>query len=226
MGAWNTAINGNDTFLDVYRAFFDLYNQGRNPIEVSKQVLDDLQAMFNDHEDRNNSLFALALAQWETKSLDHSTLDTIKTIVKTDDDIKLWKELGADESSLAGRKTILEKFLAQISTEREKPKRRKRDKSEFEVIELVNTVAPDDCKKFIVNEEFRNKKYIHTSGLMSWKSGGGSILYFSEQAKNISAKWLDSQTLEVTHDKNINFTMKKETFFFCGDQGVVIYVPK
>lgn len=91
---------------------------------------------------------------------------------------------------------------------------------------LVNTIAPDNLKKFDVNEEYTNKNYVHTSGLMMWEQGGGSVLYFTGQGKNISAKWLDSKTLEVTHDKDIEFTMKKESAYFSGDDIKVIYKPQ
>ena len=66
MGTWNAEINGNDSFLDIYQVFFDLYNQGHNPTSASKQIQDDYAEMFEDYEDRNNSFFGLALAQWET----------------------------------------------------------------------------------------------------------------------------------------------------------------
>jgi len=69
MGTWNTKINGNDTFNDVYQNFFDLYNQGQDTIEITKQIRDEFSDMFEDHDDKNNSLFGLALAQWETKTL-------------------------------------------------------------------------------------------------------------------------------------------------------------
>ena len=29
MGTWNTKINGNDTFQEIYQNFFDAYNQGK-----------------------------------------------------------------------------------------------------------------------------------------------------------------------------------------------------
>src|SRR5690242_9348648 len=103
MGSWSTAINGNDTFLDIYQAFFDLYNEGLNPTDISKKILADYDEMFSDHEDRNNSLFGLALAQWETKSLDSQLLKRVKEIIETGEDLKLWKELEADEKALAKR---------------------------------------------------------------------------------------------------------------------------
>lgn len=226
MGTWNTKINGNDTFQDIYQNFFDLYNQGQNPIDISKQIQDDFAEMFNDYDDKNNSLFGLALAQWETKSLDPTVYKQVKEIIETDNDLEVWKGLGADNKTIEKRKNELDKFLTQISTEREKPKRRVRPKFEFEMINLVNAISPDNLKKFDVNEEYTNKKYVHTSGLMMWKQGGGSVLYFTEQGKNISAKWIDSKTIEITHDKDIVFTMQKDSAYFSGDDIKVIYKPK
>lgn len=223
MGTWNTKINGNDTFQDIYQNFFDLYNQGQNPADISKQIQDDFAEMFNDYDDKNNSLFGLALAQWETKSLDQKLYRQVKGIIETEDDLEVWKGLGADDKTIEKRKKELDKFLTQISTEREKPKRRVRPKFEFEMINLVNVIAPDKLKKFGVNEEYTNKNYVHTSGLMMWEQGGGSVLYFTGQGKNISAKWLDSKTIEITHDKDIVFTMQKDSAYFCGDDITVIY---
>lgn len=226
MGTWNTKINGNDTFQDIYQNFFDLYNQGQNPADISKQIQTDFAEMFNDYDDKNNSLFGLALAQWETKSLDQKVYKQVKEIIEKDNDLNIWKGLGADEKTIEKRKKELYKFLTQISTEREKPKRRVTPKFEFEMINLVNAVSPDNLKKFEVNEEYTNKTYVHTSGLMIWGQGGGSVLYFTEQGKKISAKWLDSKKIEITHDKDIVFTMQKDSAYFCGDDIKVIYKSK
>jgi hypothetical protein len=93
----------------------------------------------------------------------------------------------------------------------------------FEMINLVNVISPDNLKKFDINEEYTNKTYTQTSGIMRWAQGGGSVLYFTGQGKNISAKWLDSQTLEITHDKDIVFSKKEKSIYFAGDDVKVIY---
>jgi hypothetical protein len=196
------------------------------PIEISEQIQDNFGEMFNDIEERNNCFFALALAQWETKSLNPKVLKQVEEIIDSGSDLNLWKDLGADEKILQKRRKELDRFLNQILSEKEKPKRRVRPKFEFEVINVVNAVAPDNLKKFDVNEEYTNKKYIHTSGLMKWEQGGGSVLYFNGQGKGITAKWLDSKRLEVTHDRDIVFSMKKERAYFSGDDVEVIYKPQ
>jgi hypothetical protein len=226
MGTWNNKINGNDTFQDIYQNFFDLYNQGQNSTYISKQIQDDFAEMFNDYDDKNNSLFGLSFAQWETKSLDPTVYKKVKEIIETGNDLEVWEGLGADEKTLKQRKTILDKFLIQISTDREKPKRRVKQKFVFTTIELVKAVAPDNKKVFEASEDYTNGVYEQTGSGISWATGGGSVFYFTGQGQFVTARWLDSQTLEVRHDKNIVFTKRDETFFYSGDQGKVIYIPE
>jgi hypothetical protein len=225
MGTWNTKINGSDVFQDIYNSFFDLYNQGVDPHAVAKQIQDDFAEMFADADDRNNSLFGLALAQWETKTPDPGIFQKVKEIIETGDDLGKWKNAGADDKTLKSRKAALDKFLVQLSTEKEKPKRRVKPKNEFKRKEIIKITAPDGRKTFTVSESFSNGEYDQTGSLLLWQDGGCAILYFEGEGKYISAKWKNSQTLVITHDRSIVFTKRDETFYFCGDQGKVVYVP-
>lgn len=226
MGAWDTTIKGNDTSLDIYANFYEKYNQGESPSVISKVILGGYQGMFEDEDDRNNALFALALAQWETKSLDPAIYSSVRDIIESEQDLQVWGNLGANVRTIEKRRKNLQKFLEQISTEKEKPKRRTRPKFEFEIKDLVSSLSPDSKKVARISDEYTNKNYVHTSGLMMWENGGGAILYFTGQGLEISATWLDSKTLEVTHQKEIQFGMKNEKAFFCGDEVKIIYKEK
>jgi len=226
MGTWNTKINGNDTFQDIYQNFFDLYNQGQNPVDISIQIQDDFAEMFNDYDDKNNSLFGLALAQWETKSLDPKLYRQVKEIIETDNDLEVWKGLGADNNAIEKRKKELSKFLTQISTEREKPKRRVRSKFEYSANHLLTLPAPDGQKTFEILESYVNGEYKDTSSGITWANGGGSVFYFYTKGKFVTARWIDSQTLEIRHDKTIEFAKKDESFYFCGDEGIILYIAE
>ncbi|WP_405604071.1 hypothetical protein [Polaribacter sp. Asnod1-A03] len=224
MGVWNTEIKGNDTTLDIYSNFFDKYNNGGNQVWVSNEIKTEFEDYFSDLDDRNNSLFGLALAQWETKSLEPEIYKTVKEIIENGTDLELWKELGADQKTLNDRKSELENFLKLISTEKPKAKRRVRPKFEFTTNELVNIRTIDGTKEFRVNEEFTNGKYIHTSGIMEWNSGGGAgIMYYTAESKNISAKWIDNNNLEIIHEPNLDFDKKEKESFFRGDKAIIKY---
>jgi len=228
MGTWSTKINGNDTFQDIYQSFFDLYNQGEIPNEISKKIQEDFSEVFEDFDDRYDSLFGLALAQWETKSLDPKIYEKVKNIVENGNDLDRWKGLGV--KSIENRQKELEKFLKQISSNREKPKRRIRPKFECREIRLLTLTAPDRKKHFEINEIYVNGEYKHTSSMIMWEleggCGGGSVFYFYTKGKSVTANWLDSQTLEICYDKTIQFTKKEEDFYFGGDQGIIKYVAE
>lgn len=224
MGTWNIKINGNDTFQDIYQNFFARYNQGQNPADISTQIQEDFIEMFQDAEDRNNSLFGLAMAQWETKSLDQEVFKQVKEIIESGCDLVLWKGLSADHKTLQKREKELEKFLVLISSEREKPKRRVRPKVDYSSVQLLTLQAPDGKKTFTILESYINGVYWCTSSMISWGGCGGSVFYFSEKGKFITAHWLDSQTLEIRHDPTIVFSKKEDSFYLLGDQGIVKYI--
>jgi hypothetical protein len=226
MGTWSTAIDSNDTFLDIYSNFYNLYNQGQDPIDASSQVIEMFKGEFEDVDTRNNALFGLALAQWETKAQNTIIFNKVKDIILTGQDLDLWSSLGADTKLISKRKVVLHKFLEKISLSKEKPKRRIKPKFDFKNIELVKITAPDGLKTFEVGEHYVNDKYVQTGSIMQWKNGGGSVLYFTGQGKKLSATWIDSQALEVLHDKDIVFTRKETTAYYNGDEVTVIYISQ
>jgi hypothetical protein len=99
-------------------------------------------------------------------------------------------------------------------------------KHEFSYKELINIPAPDNQKTFTIREFFIDGAYVQTTSSMDRRQGGGSMMYFIGQGKFISARWLNSQALEITHDKTISFMKKDETFYFFGDHIEVIYIEK
>jgi hypothetical protein len=141
MGTWNTKIDGNDAFKDSYQYFIDLYHQGKKPVDISIQIQNDFAEMFKDEDLKNNCLFGLGLALWETKSLDEKLFRQIKETIETGIDLEIWKGLGADEKTIENRKKELSKFLNQISTERRNPKRSVKPKFVYKSITLLSLNA-------------------------------------------------------------------------------------
>jgi hypothetical protein len=126
MGTWGTAISSNDTFADIYAGFSDLYNEGEGVAEITNKLVASNQCTIKDPEDSNNFWFALARAQWECKQLDQNVYQRIKDIIETGADVEAWRRLGSDDKTLQKRKIVLDKFLAELSTERPKAKTRKK----------------------------------------------------------------------------------------------------
>ncbi|WP_181306596.1 hypothetical protein [Rufibacter sp. XAAS-G3-1] len=126
MGAWGTAIYSNDTFVDIYGDFFDLYNEGLCVKEVSAKLIADNSETINDAEERNNFWFALAKAQWECKELDGEVFRRVRQIIADGSDLEVWGQLGATDKDIKKRSAALDKFLADLEKERPKPKARKK----------------------------------------------------------------------------------------------------
>ena len=129
MGTWGTAIKSNDTSADIYADFFDLYNDGKESTEINKKLISD------NPKGENDFWFALALALWETKSLPTDILEKVRDIIKSESDLKLWKELDASESDIRKRKAVLEKFLTKLESEKPKAKARKKKKTKDPIFE-------------------------------------------------------------------------------------------
>jgi len=129
MGTWGTEVKSNDTSSDIYLDYFELYNDGQEPAEISKKLVSDNRELISNPDDCNNFWFVLALANWETKSLDKELFERVKAIIESGQDLQVWRDLDADESEIKRRKVALEKFLEKISSEKAKPKARKKKRT-------------------------------------------------------------------------------------------------
>lgn len=128
MGTWGNGIKENDTTSDVYDDFFELYNEGQEPVEISQKLIANNQELINDSDGSDDFWFGLALAQWEVKSLDQEVFIRVKKIIESGENLNLWRELDADEDDIKKRKIVLDKFLVKLQTEKKNPKRREKPK--------------------------------------------------------------------------------------------------
>lgn len=225
MGTWSTNIKDDDTFLDVYQAFYTQYNNGANPSDISKELIEGSSHLINDIDTSNSFWFALSLAQWETKTLDPKVLQRVKKIIESGNDLKKWK--GLDKSTIEKKKKNLEDFLEKINSEKEHPKRRIKPKSlDFYETEIIKLVSPDNAKTFTITESGTSKGYNYTGGYIGWSSGGGSIFFYDKPNRNIRAKWLDAHNLVIAHDKEIVFSKQDMQTAYYDDFVRIHYIPE
>lgn len=223
MGTFNTDILGNDTSLDIYEEFYNEYNNGKNPSDIIEKLLQEYSDVLSDEEEKNNFLFGLSLAAWETKSLSDELFKKIELIINSDDDLKIWKNLGADKTLLDERKKVLSDFFNKISSSIEKKVRRKRQK--IKVVEKpISITQPKDKRcTFTINDVYVNNEYIHSSGILMWKEGGGGILTYSKPEAFIKVKWIKKDSVLVEYEKGIVFTQQETETVFYGDKISIIY---
>ncbi len=224
MGSWGDKVGESDAFADVYEHFYDQYDNGATPEIATQSVRDELADYLADYDDQFDAHFALALAQWETQSLEPSLLKMVGQYIESGADLKNWEQRSAEPKVLKKRAAALSLFLKKLSSPRPSKKRRKRPKLDFRTDKLVELAAPDGKKTFEVAEEFSDGEYNHTGAMMTWSSGGGgSVFYFRKPGVKVIARWLDSHNLEVTIEKGIEFSKKEDWAFFCGDKINVYY---
>jgi len=223
MGTWGTRIGEDDTFADIYDAFFDHYNDGRPAHQASQIVQEEQADAFADNDDRHEALFALALAQWETQTLDAELLTIVRNIITSGENLENWKVRGGSQADLDQRDAALEIFLKQISRPRQTKKRRK--KAKLDIIEnvFVNCPAPDSKKSLIVTEAYVNNEFTGTTGMVMWGNSGGGIFHFGLPGLICSAKWLDAQNLEIRFSNIIESDLQygvgnSREAFYCGDR--------
>lgn len=224
MGNWGHKLDESDTFADVYDAFFDEYNNGASPEAATELVRSELADYFQDSDDQFDAHFALALAQWETRSLEPELLNTVEQTIESGAALKIWEDRDADDDTLRERSSALSTFLEKLKSPRKSKKRRVRIKIDFRRDKLVELPAPDGRKVFTVEEHYTRGEYSTTIGHLQWTDGGsGPSFYFDKQGVTISARWIDSQNLEVSVDRGVEFRKKDDWTFFFGDKVNIRY---
>lgn len=131
MGAWHTSLSANDIYADIYYEFFELYNDGYSIDDITSKIIIENQEIIDSFEDGNNVWFALAKAQWECKELQESVFLKVKDIIESGAEVEVWRRLGAADSDLKKRQTMLINFLRQLQTKRLKPKLRHKKRMTF-----------------------------------------------------------------------------------------------
>lgn len=150
MGTFSEKILGSDNAIDVYEDFFMQYNREEEISNITKFIEKKYFKPNIDIVEKSEYLSALCKAKWETKSLDIGSLNELKKTVNDTSLYKLLRDFGATEKFIKARKKELEKFIVQISTERNKAKKRKKPPKKF-----VSEFENGTCFSF----KFKNGDY-------------------------------------------------------------------
>jgi hypothetical protein len=190
MGAWGTGISSNDTYADIYDQFIELYNEGLPVSEITKRLIAENQETINLPEDATNFWFALANGQWECKALDKDIFTTVERIIKTGEDLAIWKELDASQADLKLREKVLNKFLTKLQTEKDKPKKRTKKK-------YYNSIfKKGDCLTYIME----NGNY------------GGAFVLTDEQETEVGTNYIAITTLDKKEKPTLDDFKKAEIY--------------
>lgn len=165
MGTWSAKIEDDDTFLDIYDEFFNLYNLENEPLEIKEKLRLEYTLPRTEH------LFWLALAKafWECQQEDPEINKHIDELISNKKDLEICKDLGFDQSFIQQREKELEKFLKKISIRKTKPKIRKKIQQPlFETGQIWTFSYNSIFYSFIVLAELKNIYGQNLIGLLNY----------------------------------------------------------
>jgi len=155
MGCWGMGIAQTDEFCEVYDDFMERYDEGKEPAEISEEILAEQHKEFDDSDGvMYDVYFALAKAEWMCGALSEKILGRVTEIIESGANIEFYRELDATESDLKLRKKNLEKFLVTLATPREKPRARKKRRQPPPPQELP-PVKAGECYRYKYGEGWR-----------------------------------------------------------------------
>ena len=121
MGAWGTGILHNDTTVDIWTEFKELYNSGLSAKEIRQQLEKEYQPE-KDEENYSEIWTGIAYGQWMCGELEEYTLGKVKAA--TD---KKWLTLWAEDKKLLQKRIkALSDFITKIQTLRPTSLKRKK----------------------------------------------------------------------------------------------------
>lgn len=127
MGTWGTSVDANDTFLNVKSLFLDLFNQGYETQEITKELKNVFECYVSEGEDiinHNHFWFGLAYSHWLIGELEKQLFFKIKSIILSLNDLDYWE---GDNVQILERKKELNFFLTLIENKKDKPFKRNSD---------------------------------------------------------------------------------------------------
>lgn len=165
MGTWGTGILQNDTTLDVWIEFKDLYNSGHDIKKIRKHLEKEYQP--NKSKEYYSEIWTgIAYGQWMCGELEAYTMEKVK-VATNEKWMTLWAE---DKIKLQKRINVLSEFIKKIQTPRPVPLKRKK---------VVN--RPSFFKKGdIISIEINNQQFagaIVTNHSDSEIDGGNRIVF-------------------------------------------------
>ena len=121
MGTWGTGILQNDTTVDVWTEFKELYNSGLHMKEIRQYLEKEYQP--NKFKEYYSEIWTgIAYGQWMCGELEVYTLEKVKSATN-DKWMTLWAE---DKKQLQKRIKVLSEFILKIQTPRPSPLKRKK----------------------------------------------------------------------------------------------------
>jgi hypothetical protein len=115
MGAWSTAIFGDDTACDVRNAYRELVANGSSGPQATDQLLREWGEIIDDEDDGPVFWLALAATQWACGRLEDRVKAKAMKVIANDSSLGRWSE-GRDSKMLKQRRAALARLRDQLQS--------------------------------------------------------------------------------------------------------------
>ena len=137
MGTWGYSITEDDTALDTYDEYLDLFNASKTPKQIEAELRQSFADVLSDEDDAVSVELGMAKAQWDCGHVTPAVVKRIKKLIDSDAGMALWEEAGP--KAAAKRRKVLDAFLEKLQTPNPKPKKPRKPKYQQPIFQ------PGDC---------------------------------------------------------------------------------
>jgi hypothetical protein len=196
MGAWGPGIFDDDLALDVREEYLELLAAGHSVTDCSKRVIERRANELRDPDEAPVVWLALAATQWEYGAFGQGVLDAALIALQRDEALCGWET----SEHVARRRGILARLLKKLQSA--PPKLRRPRRRKLLPPRPSHSVDSPDGRATITAYELSGDVSIRerTQVLCEIHGvGGGHVALFSCSWEEISFRWVDVDTAQISY---------------------------
>lgn len=215
MGTFSAALFSDDTACDVRDQFTQLLSNGASAADATQSLIQSWAAATSDTDDGPVFWLALAATQWKFGCLPDEIRARAIDVIERDLDLHKWQ--GA---ALKRRRAVLaslkEKLLSQQPVPRRPPRR------QAIVVPSTKLVSPDRRALATASELAKSghptgpQMQVFVEMTASGSRGGGGAFVADCEFTEVSLKWLDPETLQISYPLSAVVSDQKSSLFYYG----------
>ncbi len=221
MAASGVGLFQDDVAADVRSEYLDLLASGASDVDAFRTMVREWKESLADSDDGPVFWLALAATQWEYGRLHPRAKVEALKVIDQGKGIDRW-----DDAGLAKKRQAV---LAQLKKKLLAPPPKKRTPRIRAVPEAPSTslTAPDGKAEATAwqfgTEPRRPQSQVYITMKVKRTEGGGSVFVASCALADIKLKWLDADTLRISHPKEAEVEQEDATSFYNGRTIAVKY---
>jgi hypothetical protein len=200
MGTWGAGVFDDDTAVEIREAYLALLAGGATPDEATQAVLGARSDELADSDDGPVIWLALAATQWEYGAFGPQVLERALALLDRGDALRRWEEGGAPALH---RRRVLRQLAAKLRRPLPRPRRPRKPKT-LPPPPALSVEAPDGRAKATVYQlsaeaPSRERSQVICEIEAPSGRGGGHVAVLSCPWDAVQLKWIDADTLQITH---------------------------